>query len=65
MKYVKLTSVDAEPMSLAVARTYTMSNLRPELDPKFSKEGYLIIDDEGAVEWYTQREFDEGVFVKC
>lgn len=51
------------PMSLAMARVQTISNLRPELNPQLSKDGYLVLGEDGTADWYTHEEFNEGVFI--
>lgn len=50
---MKIEPVEVEKMSLTMARIVTHKNLRPELNPAFQKEGYLVDD----ASWLKEDEF--------
>lgn len=61
-RYIRILSVDVEPMTLTKARIVTYENLRPELDPQQVSSGYLVIYSSHH-EWLTEEEFTHAHFI--
>lgn len=61
-RYIRILSVEVEPMSLTKARIITDQNLRPELDPQETELGYLVINH-SQYEWLTEEEFMHAHFI--
>ena len=53
LRYIRIEPVNVKKMSLAMARIISHKNLRPELNPRFQDEGYMIDDSI----WMTEEEF--------
>lgn len=60
MRYIRIISVDVEPMPLIRARIISHQNLRPDNDPK--ETGYFIRTKDSS-EWLTEEEFRQAHFI--